>query len=233
VLSVCHETASYSAFEDDCQIPHASCRRASRAYSATFETYRDTDGAVDVTLTDLLIPTYRNMLRTLRGLLDKAAGQLGADEAGALLSARLAADMFPLATQIRFACVQAQEGPLRLLGQSLDGLEALLDEGRNAGERPGSLAEARARIDEALAFLDTLPPDALDQVPAGDTLTLTLPMGLTFDLTREQFARDWALGQFYFHVMAAYAILRKEGVDLGKADYVPHMFAYLRQEPAT
>jgi hypothetical protein len=53
-------------------------------------------------------------------------------------------------------------------------------------------------------------------------------MGLTFDLTREQFARDWAIGQFYFHVMAAYAILRKGGVAIGKADYVPHMFAYLR-----
>jgi hypothetical protein len=181
-----------------------------------------------MTLTDLLVPTYRNMLRTLRGLLDKAEEQLGADAAEALLSARLAPDMFPLATQVRFACVQAQEGPLRLLGQPLDGLEALLDEGRNAGERPGTLAEARARIDEALAFLDGLPADALDQAPADDPLTLTLPMGLTFDLTRERFARDWALGQFYFHVMAAYAFLRKEGVELGKADYVPHMFAYLR-----
>src|SRR5687768_17744599 len=52
-----------------------------------------------MTLTDLLIPTYRNMLGTLRGLLDKAEAQLGADAADALLSARLAPDMFPLATQ--------------------------------------------------------------------------------------------------------------------------------------
>jgi hypothetical protein len=57
-------------------------------------------------------------------------------------------------------------------------------------------------------------------------------MGLTFDLTKEQFARDWALGQFYFHIMAAYAILRKEGVEIGKRDYVPHMFGYLRGEAA-
>ena len=145
-----------------------------------------------------------------------------------LLSARLAPDMFPLATQIRFACVQAQEAPLRLLGQSLEPLDALLDEGRNAGDRPGTLADARARIDEALAFLDSLPADALDAAPADAPIALTLPMGMTFDLTREQFARDWALGQFYFHVMAAYAILRAEGVAIGKADYVPHMFAYLR-----
>jgi hypothetical protein len=181
-----------------------------------------------MTLTDLLVPTYRNMLGTLRGLLDKVEEQLGADAAEALLSARLAPDMFPLATQVRFACVQAQEGPLRLMDEPLDRLDDLLNEGRDAGDRPGTLGEARARIDEALAFLEGLPPQALDQAPADAPLTLTLPMGLTFDLTREQFARDWAIGQFDFHVMAAYAILRKGGVAIGKADYVPHMFAYLR-----
>jgi hypothetical protein len=181
-----------------------------------------------MTITDLLVPTYRNMLRTLLGLLDKAEAQLGPDRAEALLSARLAPDMFPLATQLRLAAVQAQEAPLRLLGQPLDAIQAVLDEGRNAGDRPGTLAEARARIDEALAFLDALPADALDALPASDPIALTLPMGMTFDLTREQFARDWALGQFYFHVMAAYAILRNSGVEIGKADYVPHMFAYLR-----
>jgi uncharacterized protein len=114
----------------------------------------------------------------------------------------------------------------------LERLEPVLNEGRNAGDRPGTLAEARARIDEALAFLDALPADALDGVPGDSPMELTLPMGMTFDLTRDQFARDWALGQFYFHVMAAYAIFRKEGVDIGKADYVPHMFAFLRQPAA-
>jgi hypothetical protein len=43
-----------------------------------------------------------------------------------------------------------------------------------------------------------------------------------------QYARDWTLSQFYFHIMSAYAILRNQGVGLGKADYVAHMFAYLR-----
>jgi hypothetical protein len=169
------------------------------------------------------------MLGTLRGLLDKAEAQLGSGGAEALLQARLAPDMFPLATQIRFACLQAQEAPLRLLGASLAPLDALLNEGRNAGEQPGTMSGARARIDEALAFLDGLGPDALDQAPAEAPLALALPIGLTFDLTHEQFARDWAIGQFYFHVMAAYAILRSEGVEIGKADYVPHMFAYLRK----
>lgn len=49
-----------------------------------------------------------------------------------------------------------------------------------------------------------------------------------FDMTGEQYARDWALPQFYFHIVIAYAILRNQGIQIGKADYVPHMFAYLR-----
>ena len=68
-------------------------------------------------LTDLLVPTYSNMLQTLKGLLDKAEAQLGPEKAEALLSARMAPDMFPLATQIRFAVVQAYDGPRRLRGE--------------------------------------------------------------------------------------------------------------------
>src|SRR4028118_301564 len=71
----------------------------------------------------------------------------------------------------------AGEAPLRLLGQSLERLDDLLNEGRNGGDHPGTLADARARIDEALAFLDTLPADALDQAPADQPIALTLPMG--------------------------------------------------------
>ena len=187
-----------------------------------------------MTLTDLLVPTYRNMLQTLKGLLDKAELQLGPERSEALLSARLAPDMFPLATQIRFAAVQAYDGPRRLRGEEhRPEVEAILNEGRNAGETPGTLAEAKARIDQALAYVESLDADALDLAPEDAPLALDLPMGMTFDLTRAEFARDWALGQFYFHVMAAYAILRKEGVEIGKADYVPHMFGYLRGEIAS
>ena len=184
-----------------------------------------------MTLTDLLIPTYRNMLEMLKGLLDKAEAQLGADAAEALLSARLAPDMWPLATQLRFAALQAMEGLQRLRGDPIpDGFEAILNEGRNAGEHPGTLADTRARIDQALAYADALGAQALDGIAEDQPLVLDLPNGMTFDLTPGQFARDWALGQFYFHVMTAYAILRKEGVAIGKADYVPHMFGYLRPE---
>jgi hypothetical protein len=183
-----------------------------------------------MTLTDLLVPTYRNMLRTLLGLLDKAEAQLGADKAEAMLSARLAPDMFPLATQIRFAVLQVFDGIRHLRGEPWTAeLDTIVAEGRNAGEDSGTLAGARGRIEQALAHVDALGADALDGQPEDAPLVLELPDGRKFDLSREQFARDWALGQFYFHIMAAYAILRKEGVEVGKADYVPHMFAYLRE----
>jgi hypothetical protein len=67
-------------------------------------------------LTDLLVPTYRNMLRTLRGLLDKAEAQLGGAGAEALLWARLAPDMYPLATQIRFAAFRRRKRRCACLG---------------------------------------------------------------------------------------------------------------------
>ena len=136
--------------------------------------------------------------------------------------------MFPLSTQIRFACVQVWEGVHRLQRQELPAsVAALLDEGRAGGETPGTLADARARIAETLALLDTVAPGALDADPH-TPIAHALPNGMIFDLTPEQYARDWALPQFYFHLMAAYMILRAQGVALGKADYVAHMFGYLR-----
>ena len=183
-----------------------------------------------MTLTELLIPTYRNMLQTLRGLLAKAEAQLGTSQADALMAARLAPDMYPLATQVRFAVLQALDGVRHLRGEPWTAdLQEIVTEGRNAGGHPGTLAEAVARIDQALASVEALEEDALDGEPEDASLVLELPDGRKFDLTREQYARDWALGQFYFHVMTAYAVLRANGVEIGKADYVPHMFAYLRQ----
>jgi hypothetical protein len=181
-----------------------------------------------VTLPDMLAPTYLQMLTALSAWLGKAEAQMPGGGGAALLTARLAPDMFPLSTQIRFACVQAQEGMFRLQGRDFPAsMEVLLNEGRNAAEHPGTIADARARIAETVALVEAVAMDARDVDPA-TPVAHALPMGMIFDLTAEQYARDWALPQFYFHLMAAYAILRSEGVDLGKADYVAHMFAYLR-----
>ena len=181
-----------------------------------------------MTPTDLLAPTYLQMLGALSQWLDKASQQLGGSDAEALLSERLAPDMFPLATQVRFACVQAFEGMHRLRDEAFAPvIDELLDEGRNAGEAPGSLADAQARLQQTIAAVRSLAEDAAQTAPER-MIAHSLPNGMIFDLTVDQYARDWALAQFYFHVMTAYAILRSKGVDLGKADYVAHMFGYLR-----
>lgn len=52
---------------------------------------------------------------------------------------------------------------------------------------------------------------------------------MTFEMNGFEYVRDWALPRFYFHLVTAYGILRHNGVEIGKADYVGHMFAYLRQ----
>ncbi|MET7245828.1 DUF1993 domain-containing protein [Methylobacterium sp. EM32] len=179
-----------------------------------------------MSLTQRLVPAYAQMLRALSGWLDKARDHDGAE---GVMARRLVPDMLPLASQVRFACLQAQEATYRLGGEPVPpALDDLAREGREAGERPGSLADAQRRIAEALARLDAVAPGALD---AGGDLPVTLEPGggLVFDMaTGDDYARDWALPQFYFHLVTAYAILRHHGVPLGKADYVPHMFAYLR-----
>jgi hypothetical protein len=84
-----------------------------------------------------------------------------------------------------------------------------------------------SRIDEALAFLDDLPPDALDG-GSDQPLALELPLGLAFDFNGRTVCRGLGAPSVLLPHHDAYAILRSQGVGLGKADYVPHMFAYLR-----
>lgn len=182
--------------------------------------------------TDLLVPTYTHMLQTLAGLLEKARQQSSESEAEALLAQRLAPDMLPLSAQVRFACLQAQEAVFRLKGQLLpQALEQLGQEGHAAGEEPGSMVEAQTRIGDALSFLGSLEPGAFDGAEDRRVI-LGLPGGPTFDMTGQDYVRDWALPQFYFHVVTAYAILRSRGIEIGKADYVPHMFNHLRSPTA-
>ena len=176
-------------------------------------------------LTNLLIPTYKQNLTSLSKWLDKKGVQ-------DLLDRRLAPDMFPLSTQVRFICLQAHEGVCRL--QPMVELPSILkeldEEGRafKDGTVTDTVEKCKARIQQTLDFLEALDESTLDKDGAAER-SITLQLGeLTFVMTGEQYARDWALPQFYFHVVAAYSILRNAGVDMGKADYVPHMFAYLQ-----
>lgn len=179
-------------------------------------------------LKQTLVPSYVQMLGALSAWLGKAEAQLEGDEAAGLMQARLAADMFPLFTQVCFVCVQAQEGVLRLRREEFpESVAALRSRGLEAPSGEWTIAGARAIIAETIAIIEQGAADMAD-LPAETPIAHALPMGMIFDFTAEQYVRDWALPQFYFHVMAAYAILRAQGVQLGKADYVAHLFAYLR-----
>lgn len=183
-------------------------------------------------LPDILVPTYTQMLDALSAWLTKAEAQWPDGEAEALMLARLAPDMFPLSTQVRFACVQALEGVARLRGEAFpDLVEVLLNEGRDSSDNPGTVVQARDRIAETLEMISAAGA-SMPHIDPDSALEHTLPQGMVFDLTAGIYVRDWALPQFYFHLVTAYAILRAQNVDLGKADYVAHMFGYLRQGDA-
>ncbi|AJA07533.1 hypothetical protein SKP52_03020 [Sphingopyxis fribergensis] len=170
-------------------------------------------------LYDLTVPAYQNGLRALSGELSRALAW-GADNGVGELQfavARLAPDMFPLASQIRFTCTQALQ-PLARLG---------VGDVPEFAEDAVDFAGMQDQIADALVFLDTVDPAALGG-DWGRPVSFTLPNGMTFDMTALDYLRDWAQPQFYFHRVAAYAVLRHMGVPLGKADYVSYMMRHLR-----
>ncbi|NBB25425.1 DUF1993 family protein [Porphyrobacter sp. SLTP] len=160
------------------------------------------------------LATYANMLGTLDNLVAKA----GAHPKGeALLQVRLAEDMFPLSTQIRFT-----------LDQVTTALNRLGDLGLASNESDiTSFADARARIAKAKDMVAATDPATWPG--ANDVVEFDLPNGMGFVMQAHEYCRDWATPQFYFHLMTAYAILRAEGLAIGKIDYVGYMMKYLKQ----
>jgi uncharacterized protein len=183
---------------------------------------------------ELLRNTFPQMLANMSGWMDKAAGhldRLGLDH-DLMLSWQLAPDMYPLAGQVRFACFLACEPRLRLQNLGLPApLLSIRDQGWSSYEQPGTLSQAMALLAETIASFDEddLPRIA---VAADRSISLELPDGHVFDLKASEYVHNWAVPQFYFHVNTAYAILRANGVGLGKKDYAAHMFRYLRQRRA-
>ncbi len=160
------------------------------------------------------IATYGNVLGTLDHLVAKAEAH---EKGEALLQARLVEDMFPLHTQIRFTIDQIVTA-LKRLGS----LELVSDDSDIA-----SFAEAHARIAAARAMVaDT---DPASWPASGDMVEFTLPNGMAFAMQAHEYCRDWATPQVYFHLTAAYAILRAEGLAVGKVDYVGYMMRYMKQ----
>jgi hypothetical protein len=160
------------------------------------------------------LATYTNMLGTLDTIVAKASAH---PKGEALLQARLAEDMFPLHTQIRFTLDQVTTALNRLGNIGLASDESDIT----------SFADARARIAKAKEMVAATDPATWPG--ANDMVEFDLPNGMGFVMEAHEYCRDWATPQFYFHLMAAYAILRAEGLAIGKIDYVGYMMKYLKQ----
>ena len=172
-----------------------------------------------MTLFEQSIAVYSARLDILSNILTKAEGHPKGD---ALLDARLSEDMHPLATQVRFVSNLPGEALPRLTDRSFTSVEE--------EDNPKTLAEAKALVAATAALLDDIKADEL--VSPSETLLIDLPNGMQFTMTAEQYVQDWSLPNFYFHLTTAYALLRSEGLDIGKIDYMPHMMRYLTKGPA-
>lgn len=170
-------------------------------------------------LYDLTVPSWQNGLKALSGELSKARAW-GTDNGIGELQfavARLAPDMFPLASQVRFSCVQALQPLARLADMTIPEFPA----------DAVDFAGMQEQISTTLAFLDGVDPAAFG-ADLDRKVSFELPNGMIFDMSAFDYVRDWAQPQFAFHRTAAYAVLRHMGVPLGKADYVGYMMRHLR-----
>jgi uncharacterized protein len=162
---------------------------------------------------EFALTTFRQMLGVADDCLAKAEA---AGMGNGVLAARLAEDMFPLGHQVTVLDWQVADMLARCAAISV-GIPRREDD-------PATLGEARQRIAETRARLDGVTPEAC--LGEDEQVAFELPMGIGFAMTAGEYVRDWAIPQFYFHLMALYAILRSEGLDIGKKDYVPYMWQY-------
>jgi len=164
-----------------------------------------------ITMHSASVPTLVHMLRNLVHVLDKAEAHVQARKIDpvALTQFRLAPDMLPFTRQIQIACDAAKNGVARL-----SGLEAPKFEDNEA-----TFAELKTRVHKTLEFLASVPADALNGT---EDKEVTFPIGRekTHTMKGEAYLKHWMLPNFFFHVTTAYAILRHNGVELGKSDYL-------------
>jgi uncharacterized protein len=159
---------------------------------------------------DASVPTYLHMLGNLAALLDKAESHAKANgiDLATYTDARLAPDMHSLKGQIQLASDAAKSGAARLAGQtppSFPDTEATWD-------------ELKDRVAKTVAFVRTI---RREDVEAREAETVELPLpSRTLTFTASDFLLRFSLPNFLFHVTTAYALLRAQGVPLGKLDYL-------------
>lgn len=157
---------------------------------------------------------FTSRLDTLDHILD--VGEAHLPDIDAALGERLAPDMFPLGTQVAFACNQPRGFSLWCAGQPVT----------NFDPDVARIAVARDCIREARSLLAAVEAsDArLDEIKRTG-----LGPGIHCETPARLYVSDYLLPNFYFHVSIAYAILRKLGVPLGKADYMRFLVPHVRQ----
>ncbi|RYF16157.1 MAG: DUF1993 domain-containing protein [Comamonadaceae bacterium] len=157
------------------------------------------------------VPVFQHMLRNLVHILEKAEANAQARkfDTAVLAQARLAPDMLPFTRQVLIACDAAKLAAARISGKEAPKFE----------DTETTFEELKARIRKTVAWLDTVTATDLDGT---EDKEITFPVGREAKrtMTAQAYLATWALPNFFFHVTTAYAILRHNGVDLGKSDYL-------------
>lgn len=168
-----------------------------------------------MSLHDASVSQMSKMLRNMEGWLDKAEAHAKAKsfEADVLAVARLAPDQYSLTRQIQAACDTAKFTAARL---------AAVDAPAHP-DTEKTIPELRARIRAVLAFLETVTPE---QFAGAAEREVALPFMPGKAIKGSDYLVDFALPNFYFHATTTYAILRHNGVALGKYDFIGHARFY-------
>jgi hypothetical protein len=155
-------------------------------------------------------PRLVNILKNLSAILDKAQAHIDAKkiEPAALIQFRLFPDMLPMKRQVQVACDTAKGAVARLAGVEVPKHE----------DTEETFAELKTRIAKTIAFIETIKPAQLD---GSEERNVHLKLGAReVDWKGMQYLLGHALPNFYFHVVTAYDILRHNGVEIGKRDYI-------------
>jgi len=165
---------------------------------------------MSLSLYDASIPTFVHSLRALQAILDKAVAHAETRkfDPNVFVSVRLYPDMLPFSRQIQIASDAAKGAAARLSGTEPPKFE----------DNETTMAELIARVTKTIDYLEGFNPQQFE----GDdnrVITIKTPRtSLSFKAT--DFVRHWALPNFFFHVTAAYALLRHGGVEIGKLDFL-------------
>jgi hypothetical protein len=156
------------------------------------------------------VPIFLQFLPAMSACLDKAAAYAAAKklDASVLLQSRLFPDMFPLVRQVQIAADFAKGPVARLAGVEPPKYE----------DNETTIDELKGRIAKTVGFITEFKPSQIDGSEERD---ITIPMGgQTRTFKGENYLTGFALPNFFFHTTTTYAILRHNGVELGKGDFM-------------